>query len=73
MEQAPRDCRKIPKPDGDMMRSFLKDDTALVLRTDGVEVLADVPSHRANEFPPTTRVSVSLLNRPVLLAAADDI
>jgi putative spermidine/putrescine transport system ATP-binding protein len=43
-----------------------------LLQPDGVEVLADVPSHRAAEFAPTTRVSVGLLNRPVLLAASDD-
>jgi putative spermidine/putrescine transport system ATP-binding protein len=43
-----------------------------LVQTDGVEVLADVPSHRANEFAPTTRVSVGLLNRPVLLAASSD-
>jgi putative spermidine/putrescine transport system ATP-binding protein len=37
-------------------------------RTDGSEVLADVPSHRAGEFGAGSRVSISLLNRPVLLA-----
>jgi putative spermidine/putrescine transport system ATP-binding protein len=43
-----------------------------LMRNDGVEVLADVQSHRIGEFPPTTRVSVGLLDRPVLLAAVDD-
>jgi putative spermidine/putrescine transport system ATP-binding protein len=43
-----------------------------LLQPDGLEVLADVPSHRAGEFPPTSRVTVGLLNRPVLLAASDD-
>jgi putative spermidine/putrescine transport system ATP-binding protein len=38
--------------------------------TDGVETLADVQSHRVAEFPPTTRVSVGLLDRPVLLASS---
>ncbi len=43
-----------------------------LLRTDGVELLGDVASHRAGELTPGTRVTVSLLDRPVLLAADDD-
>jgi putative spermidine/putrescine transport system ATP-binding protein len=43
-----------------------------LVQSDGVEVLADVASHRANEFAPTTRVSVGLLDRPVLLATDDN-
>jgi putative spermidine/putrescine transport system ATP-binding protein len=39
-----------------------------LLRSDGIELLADVQSHRANEFRPGSRVSFSLLERPVLLA-----
>ncbi len=39
-----------------------------LLRTDGVAMLADIQSHRSAEFQPGTRVSFSLLNRPVLLA-----
>ncbi|MEV6067811.1 ABC transporter ATP-binding protein [Nocardia sp. NPDC052001] len=38
-------------------------------RPDGLELLADVASHRAAELTPGTRVEVSLLDRPVLLAA----
>ncbi|MCW2527164.1 MAG: spermidine/putrescine transporter ATP-binding protein [Pseudonocardiales bacterium] len=39
-----------------------------LVRPDGAEVLADVQSHRAAEFTPTTRVTIGLLERPVLLA-----
>jgi putative spermidine/putrescine transport system ATP-binding protein len=39
-----------------------------LLREDGVELLADVQSHRAGDFSAGRRVSVSLLDRPVLLA-----
>jgi putative spermidine/putrescine transport system ATP-binding protein len=39
-----------------------------LLRADGSEVLADVASHRGGEFPAGRRVSLSLLDRPVLLA-----
>lgn len=41
-----------------------------LLHSDGTEVLADVPSHRAGEFSPGRRVTTSMLDRPVLLAAA---
>jgi putative spermidine/putrescine transport system ATP-binding protein len=41
-----------------------------LLRTDGFELLADVASHRADELTPGRRVSVSLLERPVLLAGS---
>jgi putative spermidine/putrescine transport system ATP-binding protein len=41
-----------------------------LLRTDSSEVLADLPSHRAGELPAGTRVDISLLERPVLLAEA---
>jgi putative spermidine/putrescine transport system ATP-binding protein len=40
-----------------------------LLRGDGDEVLADVPSHRAAELTPGRRVAIGLLDRPVLLAA----
>ena len=43
-----------------------------LVRTDGVELLVDVQSHRGAEFPPTTRVSTRMLERPVLLAAVAD-
>ena len=41
-----------------------------LLRSDGVEMLADVASHRVADLSPGRRVSVELLNRPVLLASA---
>ncbi len=44
-----------------------------LLRTDGVTLLADVQSHRGGDFTPGTRVSFSLLDRPVLLAAEDEL
>lgn len=44
-----------------------------LLRTDGVTLLADVQSHRGGDFTPGTRVSFSLLERPVLLAAEDEL
>ncbi len=40
-----------------------------MLRSDGVEMLADIPSHRVADLTPGRRVSVALLNRPVLLAS----
>jgi putative spermidine/putrescine transport system ATP-binding protein len=43
-----------------------------LLRADGVELVADVASHFAPEVAQGRRVSVSLLDRPVLLAAAND-
>jgi putative spermidine/putrescine transport system ATP-binding protein len=39
-----------------------------LLRSDGTELLADVPSHRAAEYGPGARVRVTLLDKPVLLA-----
>jgi putative spermidine/putrescine transport system ATP-binding protein len=39
-----------------------------LLRSDGTEVLADVASHRAGDFSAGRRVSLTLLDRPVLLA-----
>jgi putative spermidine/putrescine transport system ATP-binding protein len=39
-----------------------------LLRGDSTEVLADVPSHRAGELPAGTRVDISLVDRPVLVA-----
>jgi putative spermidine/putrescine transport system ATP-binding protein len=38
-----------------------------LVRHDGSELLADVPSHRAGELSPGRRVTVTLLDRPVLL------
>jgi putative spermidine/putrescine transport system ATP-binding protein len=40
-----------------------------LLRSDGIEMLADVASHRVAELTPGRRVAVALLDRPVLLAA----
>ena len=37
-----------------------------LLRDDGRELLADVPSHRATELAPGRRVTTTLLDRPVL-------
>jgi putative spermidine/putrescine transport system ATP-binding protein len=42
-----------------------------LLRADGVELLADVPSHLAPSMTQGRRVAVSLLDRPVLLATTD--
>jgi putative spermidine/putrescine transport system ATP-binding protein len=39
-----------------------------LLRADGTELLADVGSHRSGDLGPGKRVSLSLLERPVLLA-----
>ena len=41
-----------------------------LLRSDGIQMLADVPSHRAADLTAGSRVSVQLLDRPVLLAAS---
>ncbi|MDQ6849891.1 MAG: ABC transporter ATP-binding protein [Actinomycetota bacterium] len=40
-----------------------------LLRGDGSEILADVPSHRSQDLSVGRRVAVSLLDRPVLLAS----
>jgi putative spermidine/putrescine transport system ATP-binding protein len=40
-----------------------------LLRADGSELLADIPSHRSLDLSAGRRVRVSLLDRPVLLAA----
>ncbi|HEU0238180.1 MAG TPA: ABC transporter ATP-binding protein [Micromonosporaceae bacterium] len=42
-----------------------------LLRADGVELLADVASHRAPDLSQGRRVSVGLLERPVLIAATE--
>lgn len=59
-------------PDGDTTvttATFYGASTRLRLtRPDGAELLADVASHRGHLLQPGTRVSVSLLDRPVLLA-----
>ncbi len=39
-----------------------------LIQGDGTELLADIPSHRGDEFSPGRRATLSLLNRPVLLA-----
>lgn len=45
--------------------------TRLRLRTgDGLELLADVPTHRAAQTPPGSRVAVRLIDRPVLVESA---
>jgi putative spermidine/putrescine transport system ATP-binding protein len=44
-----------------------------LLRSDGVTLLADVQSHRGPDFTPGSRVSFSLLERPVLLAAESEL
>jgi putative spermidine/putrescine transport system ATP-binding protein len=41
-----------------------------LVRVDGAQIIADVQSHRSGDFLPTTRVSINLLERPVLLAAS---
>jgi putative spermidine/putrescine transport system ATP-binding protein len=41
----------------------------VVRRDDGVELLADVPSHRAAELATGVRTTISMLDRPVLLAS----
>ena len=62
-----------PGPDGDaviVVATFRGPTTRLrLLGSDGREILADIPSHRAGEFPAGARVSISLLDRPVLLAS----
>ncbi|WP_375483708.1 ABC transporter ATP-binding protein [uncultured Jatrophihabitans sp.] len=40
-----------------------------LMQTNGTELLADIPSHRSGELTPGRRASVTLLERPVLLAA----
>jgi putative spermidine/putrescine transport system ATP-binding protein len=40
-------------------------------RADGSELLADLPSHRAAQVHPGARVTVSLLERPMLIQAAE--
>ncbi|UQX88591.1 ABC transporter ATP-binding protein [Jatrophihabitans telluris] len=58
-------------PDGEavvVLTTFFGAVTRLRLRrTDGVELLADIASHRASRFPVGTPVAVTLLDRPVLL------
>jgi putative spermidine/putrescine transport system ATP-binding protein len=67
----------VVKPDesGDsvvMVATFRGATTRLrLLRSDGVELLADVPSYLAPQMTQGRRVSVSLLDRPVLIAATD--
>ena len=65
-----------PDDSGDtvvMVATFRGATTRLrLLRADGVELLADVASHFAPDVPQGRRVSVSLLERPVLVAAASD-
>jgi putative spermidine/putrescine transport system ATP-binding protein len=62
-----------PSDTGDAMvvvATFRGSSTRLrLLREDGTEVLADVPSHRTGDFAAGRRVSISLLDRPVLLAS----
>jgi putative spermidine/putrescine transport system ATP-binding protein len=43
-----------------------------LLRSDGIELLGDVPSHRSGELTPGKRVAVSLLDRPVLVSTSAD-
>ncbi|MDQ2837951.1 MAG: ABC transporter ATP-binding protein [Actinomycetota bacterium] len=63
-----------PDPDGAevvVVATFRGAATRLrLLRADGTELLADIPSHLAAGTPAGSRVSVSLLERPVLLSAA---
>ena len=55
-----------------LVSTFFGAVTRLRIRLDsGPHVLADVPSHRAAELAPGARVSTSLLDRPVLLAATE--
>jgi putative spermidine/putrescine transport system ATP-binding protein len=64
-----------PDPDGNAVVSvatFRGAMTRLRLSRDGgAEIVADVPSHRGGELGAGTRVSVSLLERPVLVRAQD--
>ncbi|HEY3530415.1 MAG TPA: ABC transporter ATP-binding protein [Nocardioides sp.] len=61
-----------PAPDGDavvMVSTFRGSSVRIRLALrDGSELLADVASHRAGELAAGTHVSLSLLDRPVLLA-----
>jgi putative spermidine/putrescine transport system ATP-binding protein len=65
-----------PDSNGDtvvMVATFRGATTRLrLLRADGVELLADVASHLAPEVAQGRRVSVSLLERPVLVAASSE-
>jgi putative spermidine/putrescine transport system ATP-binding protein len=62
-------------PSGDavvLMSTFFGAVTRLrIRRADGVELLADIQSHRAAELAPGTAVAVSLLDRPVLVQPTD--
>jgi putative spermidine/putrescine transport system ATP-binding protein len=66
-----------PDPDGDAVvnvATFRGALTRLRLASDaGAELVADVPSHRAGELAAGARVAVTLLDRPVLVRAADPV
>jgi putative spermidine/putrescine transport system ATP-binding protein len=64
-----------PDRDGDatvVVATFRGANTRLrLLLTDGSEITADIPSHRGHQLTPGARAGVELVQRPVLLAAAD--
>ncbi|HEX7658303.1 MAG TPA: ABC transporter ATP-binding protein [Pseudonocardiaceae bacterium] len=72
----PEAINVTPDDDGDAIiavGTFRGSTTRLrLLRDDGTELLADVPSHRAAELAPGRRVTTTLLDRPVLLEARED-
>jgi putative spermidine/putrescine transport system ATP-binding protein len=76
------DVTVLVRPEAVVVRPDQKGDAVVLVATfrgssirlrltaqDGREILADVASHRAAEFGAGQRVSLSLLERPVLLAA----
>ncbi|GAA1634110.1 ABC transporter ATP-binding protein [Nonomuraea maheshkhaliensis] len=61
----------VPSPDGPaevVAASFRGASVRLRLAVEGGEVLADVPGHEAAQLGPGTRVTVRLVERPVLVA-----
>jgi putative spermidine/putrescine transport system ATP-binding protein len=52
-----------------VVATFRGSTTRLRLQSDdGTEVIAEIPSHRSRDLSAGRRVSISLLDRPVLLA-----
>ena len=68
----PEAVQVTPSPDGKaqvVAASFRGASVRLRVALEGGEVLADVPGHEAVRLAPGTRVSVRLVERPVLVAA----
>ncbi|MEV0383134.1 ABC transporter ATP-binding protein [Nonomuraea sp. NPDC050643] len=68
----PEAVQVVPSPDGPsqvLAASFRGSSVRLRLAVEGGEVLADVPGHEAVRLGPGTRVTVRLVERPVLVAA----